>query len=391
MKIGIYFSAMGRELGGGARFEKEVTQALAMQATDCLEFYLVSHEQNTHFHLPNITVPYPSSTSLKRLAAERLRLVKPRGPYATRLTRKLKANGIDLLYSPHPRSLVEDIPFVVTCWDLQHRMQPFFPEVSTMGHLWNDRESLYRKVFPRATAIVTGTKQGKNEVDRFYGVAPDRIHVIPFFVPDSLLHCSASTPGWMPNNRFIVYPAQFWPHKNHATIILALRHLKTEHGIGVTAVFPGSPTKDAACTRAYVEQLARQHGVLACFPGFVSDEELRGLYEHADALVFASLFGPDNLPPLEAMSVRCPVVASRVPGSEEQLGDAALLVSPTDEIAMANAICQLIGKPDVRHRLIEKGQQLTDNLSVQGYAQSLVSLFEQFRKYRRCWPADDEH
>ena len=58
--------------------------------------------------------------------------------------------------------------------------------------------------------------------------------------------------------------------------------------------------------------------------GFVETEELVALYRGAHSLLYLS-FGPENLPPLEAYALGCPVVASDVPGAREQLGEAALL------------------------------------------------------------------
>ncbi|MFM6269445.1 MAG: glycosyltransferase, partial [Dolichospermum sp.] len=55
---------------------------------------------------------------------------------------------------------------------------------------------------------------------------------------------------------------------------------------------------------------------------------MTSLYINAFSLAFMSFFGPDNLPPLEAMALGCPVIASKVSGSEEQLGNNALLVNP---------------------------------------------------------------
>ncbi|TWU17110.1 Glycogen synthase [Novipirellula galeiformis] len=385
MKIGIYLSSINRELGGGARFESEITQAIAKQVGDQFEFHLISHHPTASFELPHIHIPYPSPSSRKRFWGEKLRLVSPRGSHAERTKQILAAQGIDLLYSPHPSSLSQDIPFVVTCWDLQHRVQPFFPEVSTIGHTWNERESHYRETLPRAAAVITGTEQGKGEVEHFFGVDPDRICVIPFSVPQTLQASTAAKPPWAPDKPFIVYPAQFWPHKNHATIILALDKLKKEYGTELTAVFPGSSKMDGTCTEGYIESLARAHEISVNFPGFISDQELRWLYENAQALVFASLFGPDNLPPIEAMSLRCPVIASNVRGAEEQLGDAALRVPPTDPTAMASALQRLTSDKVARADLIERGIQLTKSRSMQHYIDKLMQLFDQLAKYRRCW------
>ncbi len=51
-----------------------------------------------------------------------------------------------------------------------------------------------------------------------------------------------------------------------------------------------------------------------------------------------TFFGPENLPPLEAFALKCPVIASNVSGSEEQLGDAAILVNPVNPEEIAQAI-----------------------------------------------------
>ncbi|TWU41191.1 D-inositol-3-phosphate glycosyltransferase [Novipirellula aureliae] len=387
MRVGICYSSFARELGGGSRFESEVTLGLANQANDQFEFHLISDKPNPRFEIPNIEIPHAQLMTRRRLIAEKLRLVGPLETQSSVTNRTLKQQGIDLLYSPHPGTVSLDMPYVVTCWDLQHRMQPFFPEVSTVGWDWDSRELTYQRVLRRAAAVVTGTEQGKKEIELFFGVHPDRISVIPFAVSSDLLQCVAVKPKWAPNNRFVVYPSQFWPHKNHVTIVLALRALKQNFGLDITAVFPGSANLDASCTREYVESMARDAGVSVVFPGFIQDEELRWLYENGEALVFASLFGPDNLPPIEAMSLKCPVVASNVPGAEEQLGDTALLVTPTDELAMASAIHQVMSNTETRRGLIERGTCLTNRLSMKRYTSDLLSLFGHLAKYRRCWPS----
>ena len=58
--------------------------------------------------------------------------------------------------------------------------------------------------------------------------------------------------------------------------------------------------------------------------GLVSKEEVVALYKNAYALAYASYFDPDNLPPLEAMALNCPVICSGTNGMKEQLRDCAL-------------------------------------------------------------------
>jgi glycosyltransferase involved in cell wall biosynthesis len=72
--------------------------------------------------------------------------------------------------------------------------------------------------------------------------------------------------------------------------------------------------------------------------GYVSDAELNGLFRHAACFVFPSLYEGYGLPPVEAMTLGCPVIASNLPSIRETCGDAALYVSPYHADELANTI-----------------------------------------------------
>jgi len=116
----------------------------------------------------------------------------------------------------------------------------------------------------------------------------------------------------------------------------------------------------------------------------VGEADLVQLYKHAYALAFATFCGPDNIPPLEAFGLGCPVIASRVPGAEEQLGDAALLFAPEDERALAARILEL-RDPAVRLRLIEAGERRARQGSWEDYAAAIISSLDAFSRIRRAW------
>jgi hypothetical protein len=93
------------------------------------------------------------------------------------------------------------------------------------------------------------------------------------------------------------------------------------------------------------------------FTGFVTQQELAELYRGAAMMVYASFCGPENLPPLEAFALGCPVVAADVPGAFEQLGEAALLFDPLSPEDMADKIHALLAQPERRDDLRKKGFQ----------------------------------
>jgi glycosyltransferase involved in cell wall biosynthesis len=89
--------------------------------------------------------------------------------------------------------------------------------------------------------------------------------------------------------------------------------------------------------------------------GWLSRDELEGLYAEATALVFPTRFEGFGLPPLEAMSRGCPVIVSDIPVMHEVAGDAALYVDPLDAESIAGGIRSLLQAPRERERMSRAG------------------------------------
>lgn len=106
--------------------------------------------------------------------------------------------------------------------------------------------------------------------------------------------------------------------------------------------------------------------------GYVSDQELRALYEHALALVFPSLYEGFGLPPVEAMTCGCPVVISEQPALLEVCGDAALRCRADDTAQLARHLQALHGDPALRARLVAAGNQRVRRFTWQATARALL-------------------
>jgi len=389
MRIGVYNDNLLPEMGGAGRFEYEVTRALLAYRDTTHQFVTVSTQEHPDCDGTNhVTLVSPRRVGKWESRLRRLTRIRI-SPVPTH-TQSLRKAGIDLLYSPSPIMPTTEVPYVVTCWDLQHRLQPFFPEVSIVGCKWDHRERDYRRILPRAAATIVGTQIGKSEVEHFYGVAAARIAIVPFPTSEGLLDITPSQPDWSPTSPFVFYPAQFWPHKNHMTLLNAIKHL-ADSGQHVSAVFSGGDVRGQASTLNYMQEMATQLGIgdRVVFPGFIPDTHLRWAYENALALVYPSLFGPDNLPPLEAFLLKCPVIASDLAGAREQLGEAAILVDPCNESEYANAIQRLANSQSTRDTLIERGQERAACRTVTQYAARLISVFDELSLYFRCWRNTD--
>jgi glycosyltransferase involved in cell wall biosynthesis len=111
--------------------------------------------------------------------------------------------------------------------------------------------------------------------------------------------------------------------------------------------------------------------------GYVPAEDLPALISGAEVFVYPSLGEGFGLPPLEAMACGVPVICSNAPALPEVVGDAAILVPPTDVAALEEAIMHLLSDPDLKAKLRQKGLQRSRQFSWHETARLTLSAFEQ--------------
>jgi glycosyltransferase involved in cell wall biosynthesis len=272
-------------------------------------------------------------------------------------------------------------------WDLQHRLQPWFPEVSSTG-TWRHRENFYSEFLRRATIIIAGTEAGRREIERFYQVTSNRIKILPHPTPAFALRTEnidveAVLKKYKLKKNYLLYPAQFWSHKNHVNLLLAVAALKSEYQIDLPVVFVGSDKGNQEYIRTFAAQL--KPSIDVSFLGVVPTQDLVALYRGAFALGYVTFFGPENLPTLEAFALRCPVVASEVDGAREQLGDAALFVDPRNPRDIAEGIRSLHDNDSLRQTLISQGRARAERWTAKDFVRGVFSALDEFEPVRRCW------
>ena len=401
MHIGVYLGSDVPEVGGGFTIQHDILEALFALHRETRHRFTVFGEQTQErisapegvalCDLPRREQP-KKETRPKRMWRRLIGRPSPQTPkHSERVHELLTSHEIDVVWGLSQGTPAFDIPFVTIVWDLQHRLQPFFPEVSVDGQ-WISRERHYSESLRRAMAVITGTEAGRSEIERFYGVPRERIHILPHPTPRFAL-IAGDEDGEPARDRFalavpyLFYPAQFWPHKNHVCVLEAIRSIRENRGIDLHVAFVGSDYGN----ENYVHSAAQRLGVadLVRFLGFVSRDELISLYRGALALVYPSYFGPENLPPLEAFALGCPVIAARVPGAEEQLGDAAILADPADADGFATAIIRLAEDSVLVADLKRKGAQRARRFTAVEFVRKMWSVFDRLEPRRRCWSTAD--
>jgi len=395
MKVGLFLEGFSPETGGGYTIQEDIFRALVELIEETEHSFVLFCRQPQDFQkylsVRLTAIAFPGSFSERAIAKAQRSVdsfVDARKS-KTRLEQLGRSAGIEFMWFVGAEALQTDFPYLAIVWDLQHRLQPWFPEVSAEG-TWRAREKFYSEYLRRATFVIVGTDAGRFEVELFYQVTSDRIKILPHPTPAFALNARASDPQiirkkYAIQDDYVFYPAQFWSHKNHVNLLLALSQLKEKHGINLSAVFVGSDKGNREYVKLFAERL--QPKVNTFFPGFVPVEDLVDLYRGAVALTYVSFFGPENLPPLEAFALGCPVVAADVSGVREQLADAALFVDPRDPSAIADALKSLRENPDLRSQLIRNGRQRAEKWTAKDFVKGVLNTLDDFSRVRRCWGA----
>ena len=300
---------------------------------------------------------------------------------------------LDLLLYPYPTpiSFETGVPYVMAVHDLQHRLQPEFPEVSANGE-WEYREYLFRNGCRHATLIVADSEVGKEDILGIYGrygVTEDKIKVLPYLPATYLVREVSDTERqrlrttYHLPDRYLFYPAQFWPHKNHARIVQALSLLKREQHTNVPIVFCGSHSGSIRentynAVMSLRANLGMENEIYDL--GYVPEEDMSALYSGAVALVMPTFFGPTNIPVLEAWAFGCPVLTSDIRGIREQAGDAAFLVNPRSVESIAEGIYRVWTDANLRCGLTSAGLHRLSSYTVDDFRNRLIEIVEEAKE-----------
>jgi glycosyltransferase involved in cell wall biosynthesis len=395
MKVGVFLDEYVPQDGGAHTFQNEVFDLLIPLAVESQHEFVVISSHAKEIALKLVGTPLRllplQRTGLQEKAVAFLarnwpnfrKLIR----WSSSFEKHARKEGIEFLWFLGPRPKEIDLPYMTIVYDLEHRMEPWFPELSRWG-MWDIRERGFARHLARAYAIITGTEAGKAQIEKFYRIQSERIHILPHPTPSFVLEADGTESAELPKELglkegYLFYPAQFWAHKNHVNLLLALKELKDRHDLSIPLVLVGSDFGN----QAYVEEQVRELGLeeQVHILGFVEQSELSALYKNALALVYVTFFGPENLPPLEAMALGTPVIASTVIGAEEQLGEAALLVEPTDPQDIAKAIKKLSTDKGLQKKLIARGRKRAAQWTVEDFVRGAFKILDDFEPIRRVW------
>ena len=305
-------------------------------------------------------------------------------------TSRLKDCGIELLIIPYPSlfGFRNNIPYIVSIPDLMYKYYPSFPEYPLKEKLRRNIE--YKNAAKHSVLTVVDSQQGVDDLYKFFKIPKKKCRIIPYLPPGYIyahkdMDSKAATKilqKYSLPEKFIFYPAQFWYHKNHMRLLQALELIKQKYQIRIPLVLVGTPQESYNKIVKLISKLNLKEQVTHL--GYVTDIEIVALYKKSLALIFPSLLGPTNIPPLEAIVLGTPVVCSNLFSMPEQIGDAGLLFDPFNVEDIAQKIYKIWIDEDLRLKLIEKEHERAKNLAPEKYVKKWESVIEEaFKKIKK--------
>lgn len=272
------------------------------------------------------------------------------------LAAELLLHDLDLFHSTDfIPPLLSNCPSIITVHDLAFLRWPHF--------LTREHATYYGQIdrgVRHARHVIVPSHSTKNDVIAQLGVPESKISVIyeaaaTLYTPlprDETLQ--SVTRRFNIPSKYIFFISTIEPRKNIGGLLRAFHHLRTAYNLTDTGlVLAGKQGWLYEQIFETVEELGLQDSTF--FVGRVTDEELHQLYVGARCHVHPAFYEGFGLPPLEAMACGTPTVVSNTSSLPEVVGDAALMVDPTDWEGMAVAIRRLLTEEELHREMREKG------------------------------------
>ncbi len=276
----------------------------------------------------------------------------------------------DLFWSPH---------FRVPCFPIRARKRlTTIHDVNPLAFSssLSPREKIYYNTVIHAAArlsdqIITDSLFSSEELQKYTNVKKEKIHVVPLGVEQK----HGSRKQDRDSDKFFLYVGSILPHKNLLGLIKAFRII-LQQGYAEYRLF----VVGQKFATVEIDALLREEPDLAnriSFLGVVEDARLEVLYSTATALVFPSFYEGFGLPPLEAMSLACPIVVSKMASLPEVCGDSAEYVDPYDPHDIARGMMHVMTDSQLREERVERGLQRSRLFSWEKTVEKHMEIIEQ--------------
>lgn len=240
------------------------------------------------------------------------------------------------------------VPLVLTVHDLSFKR---YPECLGLKGRWRHRLLKPRAFCERAEKILTVSEHTKSDVESLYKVAPEKVETVYPGVRTAFDDGARPSSQLNLPDKYILSLATVEPRKNIEALLKAFDMIQKDHPDVELVIAGGAAWK----SKRTLKRISEMSGVQ--YLGYVDQQEKLQLLKNAEMFVYPSLYEGFGFPPLEAQAVGTPVLVGAHSSLPEVLGESALFADILDARSIARGIHHLLGDPELRERLVQRGQE----------------------------------
>ncbi len=254
MNIALIYNSKSQTRGGGYTFQEELINNIQKIKDEKISFTLIYSQILNDKFLDIYKNKYENIIHLNRNIYDRFRenlirnfnFFSERSNYRSKLDKICYEKNIDMIiFLDNIHTIHTNFPFITIVYDVDHLKFPFFPEYSK-NNKWYKRENSLNTHLRKASGIISGTNYGISQIKEYYGIPKNKLFKIPHpsikydFEQDISIDNNYIRELGLEKNKFLFYPAQFWAHKNHKSLINLGIKLKDKFNYDLKIVLSGS-------------------------------------------------------------------------------------------------------------------------------------------------------
>jgi glycosyltransferase involved in cell wall biosynthesis len=261
--------------------------------------------------------------------------------------------------------MVRKLKMVVTHHDCAYEMFPhLFPSSASVI-------AMRRQLFAKADAIICISAATRRDLHNFYEVPGSKTFVVHHGI-SQIQPITNGTAAPLTGRPFLLYVGSRFAYKNFDGLLRAFGRAQMDHEYDLVALGGGPPTAEETALIRELRINQRVHFLAA-----VSDALLAQAYSQAHLFVYPSLYEGFGFPPLEAMSLNCPVLAAHTSSIREVCQDAAFYFDPQQQDQFVQELKRSCTDETARKAKIEKGRQLVARYTWDRCASETLSIYRQ--------------
>lgn len=296
----------------------------------------------------------------------------------------VKKNKYDLVFFITPSSLLllcNKINFIYSIWEFAHKEHPALPEYNE--NTVTNRNTYYNYACNHAYKIILFNEKSKKDFLKYYMV--DNLKIEKFFFPPYItnftIRNNSKVRELIKNKKYIFYPAQFWPHKNHIYLLESLKKYNENSKEKFFLILTGHDKGNLKFIKNKINNLGIMKEVIIF--NYINEEEICYLYKHCFAVAFPSLVGSQSLPLFESFFFQKPIMYNEKI-LDQFYANATLPLNIDDHESLSFNINKIIDNPILINDIIKRGLKIYEESQNENFIKKrLFSIFKKYEEYQK--------